>query len=190
MINLPPLLFLGEAERYLNHVAVFFVIAAISIVDALQLESMLWLLIVYGILYLVFEATIMPRLNRNGLKMHKDHSKIVSYLKSQPSTVVLCYPYHAGGGVYRIMAETDHNTVFPLCSTEEFAQKLESQYGGKYPFIDLSKLDDMHNSLGVNILIVSKSSVEKNMQSEWRPSENWNEVKLSCELEKVYAYKF
>ena len=189
LINLPPLLFLGEAERYLNHVAVFFVIAAVSIADALQLQEMLWFLVAYGFLYLVVEVAIMPRLITNGLKIQKEHSKIISYLNNQPATVVLGYPYHAGGGVFRIMAETEHKTVFPFCVTDEFAKKLESQYGGKYPFIDLSKLDDIHNSLGVDILIVSNSAVESNLDSNWRPTTNWNEVALGCELEKVYVNK-
>jgi hypothetical protein len=189
LINLPPLLFLGEAERYLNHVAVFIIIAAVSIADALQWQEMLWFLLAYGFLYLIVEAAIMPWLNRNGLEMQEDHSKIVSYLKSHPPTVVLCYPYHAGGGVFRIMAETEHKTVFPFCVTDEFAKKFESQYAGKYPFIDLSKLNDMHNSLGVDILIVSNPSVENHLDSDWRPKSNWYEVSLGCELEKIYVYK-
>ena len=189
LVNLPQLLFLGEAERYLNHVAIFIVIGSVSIGNALHVKELLWFITLYGFLYLLVEAFVMPFLNKKSSTAVNDHSKILSYLIGIEKTVVLCYPYHAGGGVYRIMSETIHETVFPFGISEEFAKEFESEFGGKYPFIDLTKLANIHNSLGVDILIVSNSAVENNLDSNWRPTTNWNEVALGCELEKVYAYK-
>jgi hypothetical protein len=189
LINIPCFLFLGEAEPYLNHVAIFIVFGAVSLATVLQLQELLWLFLLYGFIYLFCEAFFLPKLLKKIIQKQSEHDRIIDYLKSQEKGVVLSYPYHAGGGVYRIMAETDHSTVFLNAMNEGFAEKYQSIYEAKYPFVDLSKLDDMHIDLGVNILIVSNDSVAKNLKSNWRPSNNWAEVSLGCELEKVYIYQ-
>jgi len=189
LINIPCFLFLGEAERYLNHVAIFIVFGAVSLATVLQLQEYLWLFLLYGFIYLFCEAFFLPRLLKKIIQKQSEHDIIIDYLKSQEKGVVLSYPYHAGGGVYRIMAETDHRTVLLNAITEDFAEKYQSIYEDKYPFADLSKLDDMHIDFGVDILIVSNDSVAKNLKSNWRPSNNWAEVSLGCELEKVYIYQ-
>ena len=48
LINRPRLLFLGEAERYLNHVAVFILVASIFLAMKTNSIWVLWVLVVYG----------------------------------------------------------------------------------------------------------------------------------------------
>jgi hypothetical protein len=55
IINIPIFLFLGEAERYLNHVSLFIIILFMDLISSLNLLYFSYILIVYGLLYYLFE---------------------------------------------------------------------------------------------------------------------------------------
>ena len=188
LINLPPLLFLGEAERYLNHVAAFIILASVQVSLQLDLTAVLWVLVAYGALYLLAEAFVLPRLTKNTGVTEIDSQKVIDFLRDQVSTAVLAYPYHAGGGVYRIMSETSHKTVFPFAITEDFLKKIETKFSAKYPYIDITKLDAMHRELGVSVLVVLKAAVDENLGPNWAPSSEWHEVDLNLKLQKVFVH--
>jgi len=189
LINMPSLLFLGEAERYLNHVAVFIVMVAVLI--AVQLDSYvyLWGVIAYGMLYLLVEGLVYPLVNKKVAVGQHDADKIVAFLQQQRPTIVLDFPYHACDSVYRIMADTPHKTVFPFGTTAEFSQRLETKYGAKYPYVDLNKLEDMRNDFGANILVTRIAELEKIMGPEWQPPKGWRLIDLGCKSEQVFIYE-
>jgi cation transport ATPase len=56
LINLPPLLFLGEAERYLNHVAFFVVAMATTLVLDADLSWIIFAVLGYGCVFWFVES--------------------------------------------------------------------------------------------------------------------------------------
>lgn len=187
-INFPALLFLGEAERYLNHVAIFIILFAVEVAVKASLEWVLWLIAAYGLIFLFCEALLLPKLNVKARAMNVDDDKVIAFLKTIEASTVLAYPYHAGGGVYRIMSLTPHRTIFPFATTAEFVQKLERDYASQYPYVDLQKLDQMQEEFGVSILVVRKEALNERMGEHWRPSSKWKEIDLSLSLQRVFLY--
>lgn len=174
LINFPALLFLGEAERYLNHVAFFIVAMAAMLIDRSPTAWWVaWALLGYGFLYWLLESFIAHKLLPESERSSASADKILSHLKSLPhEMVVLAYPYHAVG-VWRIMAETIHRVIYCVATTKEFAAEFENNYADNYPFVRLEKLDGMAQEYGVNYLIVRKKHLVSRGLAEWTPSSQW-----------------
>jgi hypothetical protein len=189
LINLQPLLFLGEAERYLNHVALFIVLAAVNLFSKISLESLLFIILIYGAIYLLIEAFVLPRVNKRPLSEDKEADQVITFLKNIDETIVLTYPYHAGGGVYRIMAETPHKTIYPILTSDTFFKKFEKKYGSQYPFFNLCDLERIQTDLDVTVLVVNKLFLESNIGLDWKPPVDWSEIDLGLKLHQVYIHK-
>lgn len=189
VINIPQLLFLGEAERYLNHVAYFIILLGVTSAITTGHLWLYWGLVLYGMLYLLVEVLGIPILEKEPLLREKENKTVIKYLSSLESSVVLCFPYHAGGGVYRVMANTPHHTIFLFATTDEFVQKLEKQYTSVYPYADLTKLDKMREEFGVNILIVRAKDMEERLGFNWKPSSSWIDIDLGLELHRVFVFE-
>ena len=170
-------LFLGEAERYLNHVAFFIVLSSIYYAIHYDLEKLLYGIVGYGVLFWFAEVFFLAGVrNRLSPNRKKEEQKIINYLKSLPDEkVVLSYPYHAVGN-FRIMLETKHKTVSSFMTTKEFSKIFNESYAASYPFIKLEKLDEMANSIGVDFLIVDVSKLHSSDVPNWSPSSSWTEV--------------
>ena len=188
LINIPLLLFLGEAERYLNHVAIFIVLWGVTIADKTDYAMIYWGLVFYGLVYLVVEAFALPFFTKEVTIEESENLKIIDYLRTLKSSIVLCYPYHAGGGVYRVMADTAHRTIFLFGTTDEFVKKFEKKYSSSYPYADLYKLDDMRCEFDINVLIVRNRDIESRLKENWRPSSNWSQVDLGLSQQSVFVY--
>ena len=188
IINIPQLLFLGEAERYLNHIAIFIVLLVVNIVGQLEWEFLIYGFWLYGILYLLGESFILPKFNYSTLsKANNDADAIINYLKKIPQTVVLSFPFHTCDGFYRIMTETLHKTVF-IGGTISIEKKYADRFNSNHPYVKLKKLDEMRLDLGVNILVINNFHKIKILGPNWTPPKNWNIVDLGCEITTVYIY--
>jgi hypothetical protein len=187
-INWPPLLFLGEAERYLNHVAFFIVAAASVMANRFGISWLCNLLLAYGIAYWAVESFVLHKLFPAESKSKRNaDDAIIEYLQLvEGELVVLGYPYHASGGVYRIMLETRHKVVFCFMVEREFAVTFENEYAADYPFVRLEQLDKMSVELGVDFLILDNDKLMERGHKDWAPSARWQSVALGAPYYQVY----
>lgn len=188
LINLPPLLFLGEAERYLNHVATFIILMSVWNLDNLY-TSVLLFLIIYGLTYLILEAFLLPIVNKKQSLIEVDTTKIIDFLCDLKNSTVLCYPYHAAGGVYKIMADTPHTVLFTAATSQSLIEKLEKKYPSAYPYADISKIDQMHFDFDINILIANSEALKQRELTMSEITPNWKEIDLGLSLHRVFIHK-
>jgi hypothetical protein len=189
LINWRPLLFLGEAERYLNHVAIFVALGATTSALEHGMEWMLWALLVYGGIYLLLETLLMPRLQPARFAQRLRQDEIIQRdLQARPGPhVVLCYPYHAAGGVWRVMAETPHRTVFCFGTSAEFSARFNRDYADSYPCVRLERLEEMARELGVDYIVLDKGELGSRGLGAWTPPERWRRLALGGDVYDVYA---
>lgn len=188
LVNLRPLLFLGEAERYLNHVAFFIVLFAAQYAVANDLQWVLLVLLACGMLYWFIESFGLQRLKPPHFKDRKieDESVLRDLRKLPGSTAVLCYPYHAGSGVYRIMAETQHDVVFCVGTSTEFAAHFYGNYAAEYPYVKLEKLDAMADEYGIGYLVLDRRDMATRGLAQWKPSPRWRPRPVGGSVYDVY----
>jgi hypothetical protein len=189
LINLRLLLFLGEAERYLNHVAFFIVLFAAQHAAANDSEWVLWVLMAYGLVYWLLESFALNRLKPAQFKDRKVQDALVLQdLRQLPDpTVVLCYPYHAGAGVYRIMSETRHHVVFCFGTSAEFSARFNSKYAADYPYVKLEQLEEMADDYGIGYLVLDRRALQTRGFGHWRPSARWTPRAVSGHIYAVYS---
>lgn len=190
VVNLRPLLFLGEAERYLNHIGYLFALCVA--VYAVETDK-LWVvasILAYGLTYWFVEFLAFERLKPNHLRRRAIiDDLIVQELKGMPATVVLCYPFGAVGGAFRIGMETPHKSIYFLrgCYTAQAeTEDFEQRFSDGYPYVKLDKLDDMAAAYGIGYLVIDKKALERRHQVNWRPSTEWEEHEIGGEIYSVY----
>lgn len=188
LINIPQFLFLGEAERYLNHVAIFILLFACHIANSCNYNWLYWIIVCYGVIYLFIEVIIVPFVNDKKVTLEKENDIIINYLSVHKKSVVLCFPYYTGGGVWRIMTQTNHKVVWIAATRAETVDIIQKKYATKFPFVDLNKLDDMHNEFGVSLLICRIKDIDEQHSTIWKPSEKWNEINLGLKLHRIFVH--
>lgn len=188
LVNYRPLLFLGEAERYLNHVAILVALAGVTYARQTGLEWALWALLSYGAIYLALEALLLLRMQPAQFKERlSQDERIQMDLRSRKRPhVVLCYPYHAGGGVWRVMAETQHRAVYCFGTTPEFSARFNQQYADRYPCVRLDRLQEMTDELGVDYLVLDRRELRARGLGEWKPVGRWQPLPLGGDVYAVY----
>ena len=158
LINIPIFLFLGEAERYLNHVSFFIVFFVASVSIETNNLFYAYSLISYGVFYFIIEFTlydfILLKFGKNNLE--KIDEQVIMFLKDYKPKTIVCYPFHAVG-FWRIMYHTHHKLLYPITCKESFLKKYNSSYDDKYPFINLDKIDLMNSDFNLSLLIVDVS---------------------------------
>jgi len=185
-INMPPLLFLGEAERYLNHVAFFIVSVGVISLGAIGQTWLLWIFMAYGFLYWFCETFLLHRFYREYNKRDIIDDRIVSHLKKEVNPlIILSYPYHAVGA-FRIMLETPHRVVFPFTIGKESGALFELNYGSEYPYVRLENINQMANELGVNFLIARKKDLASRGFQAWEPPSDWVKLDLGEHIYDIY----
>ena len=188
VVNLRPFLFLGEAERYLNHVAFFIALFAAKYALDNRLEWLLWALLVYGIGYWGIEVFALEKLKPAKLRQRAiEDDRVLEDLKALTrQAVVLGYPYHAGGGMFRIILETKHHALYCLLTSKEFAERFNARYAGDYPYVKLEKLDDMAGEYGVRYLVLNRAALRARGFENWTPSFSWVKRPVGGEIYDVY----
>lgn len=189
LVNWGPLLFLGEAERYLNHVAFFIVFSCVIAATDQNLHWLIWLLVCYGLIFWCFECFCLHLLEEKYLNMEvkADQQKVISFLTSiETPQVILAYPYHGGGGVFKFMLLTIHKVVFCFMQNPKNEEKFNERFAADYPYVRLDKLDEMADEMGVSVLVADKKSLCQQGHQNWVPSDQWQPVDIDTELLNIY----
>ena len=187
-INHRLLLFLGEAERYLNHVA-FFITTSFAVLN----EGNAWFLkglMLYGIAFCFVEVLGLPKLQKNTDSPNNEicDSGVIEWInKSNKELRILCYPYHAVG-VYKIMLLTDKEVLFPAlsCLNDEKWMRDFERYDEGYPYVRLCFLDEMEAQYGINFLILDKKDMSKRGYINWVPPDHWEKLNIGGDVYDVY----
>ena len=184
LTNLNVLLFLGESERYLSHVAIFIVFAFVDLVFKFELFSLLFFSVAYGMIFLLYEW-------RNGKEVMgvndaelESASEVMDYLKACPAQrTVLLYPFHAAGGTWRVLYETDHNVIFQASLDEKHGTMFEEKFSTNYPFVNLDYLEEMNRVLGADVLIIENST-----DPMWTVPKGWTQVPTHGNSYSIYEF--
>jgi hypothetical protein len=186
IINMKRFLFLGEAERYLNHIAFFIIMSLLFFSSKMNMMWILNYLLGYGFLYWFFETLFLSKLIPSNLSIQKCSDEIKSYLQNENTQLtILSYPYHCCGGFYRLMLETTHSTIFDyLDNTVKGNQSC--WYSDIYPFVKLDVVDKMHDELGVNFLIIDNKQLKRRKEG-WEPSSLWKKLEVGFPVYTVYS---
>jgi hypothetical protein len=187
-VNHPNLLFLGEAERYFNHVAYPIALYVAQYGVVAKLHPMINIIIAYGALYWIIEALVMERFEPRHFRLRAiENLRVIEDLKSLPQTnTILCYPFGAAGGIFRIMLETKHRTVYPLLAGKEFSRNFNEKYTDKYPFVKLEKIDAMASEHGISYLVIDRKVISARGGELWKPSHHWVKRHVGGEYYDVY----
>lgn len=174
-------LFLGEAERYLSHISIFTNLLFVLLCMSLDLQALIWLVAAYGLAFSVGEAILLRKGLEGGDSRAED--EVIAYLRQliEPRTVVI-FPYHAVSP-YRIMIETEHETVFPWLSGSR--HKSEIREVEDYPYLDLHRLDRLVELTFADLLIVS-SAERSGRLSGWTAPHSWIRVDLGVDEFEIY----
>ena len=186
VVNIPIFLFIGEAERYLNHIAYFILLSAVLIADYYNIEFILYSLILYGLIYWFIESFFLKNIGKTDIDKNKDAEEVFEYLKHSEKKIILAFPYHVIGGVWRIMLDTEHEVVCHMASDGEYRNKLEEKYSLTYPYLNLNLLEEISDEYGVNFLIIDNKHLKlKNLQN-WSPPDNWFQKSVSGDYFSVF----
>jgi len=186
LINRPNLLFLGEAERYLNHIAVFIILASIDLAIQLDVIWLLWMIIGYGFFYWMLESFLVSRLVSNRARVSAD-TVLEEYLNRERgyARLVASFPYH-NYCLYRVMLLSNHRVIMPVHMKASVRQNFVEQFENRYAYLDLEKLDDIASATSLDTLIIDKNALEAEGLGSWKPSSDWNSVELNQSIYYVY----
>ena len=169
LINISTFLFLGESERYINHISLIIIIYFLTNYNDSNLPIYL---LTYGLIFWFFEI-ILLRKNYFKLKLREDSfEKILNHLKKLNDKVVAIYPYNYLGGVYRIMLETDNKVVFNALIDKKSENYFKKNFDENYPYFRLNNFEKMTKEFNINLLILSNKSLLKN-NPDWNPGKDW-----------------
>jgi hypothetical protein len=185
IINIKRFLFLGEAERYLTHVAFFVIVAFLSITSELNLSWISWYILGYGVLFWLLESFFLKNVLPDQSEILKVSKEVISFLKKiNKEMKILTFPYHAIG-VWRIMLETEHKVVFANLDDKQGIHTNNCWYSADYPFVNLAVVDRMYDELGVNVLIIDNKQLKRKKEG-WLPSALWNKLEIGAPFYTVY----
>ena len=152
IINIPMFLFLGEAERYLNHISIFILMTVVFTAFATNSQLYLFIFLIYGVLFWLLEILTSQLYSSKTKETDND---IMQFLKSiNEDLVILSYPYHAVG-FWRILLETKHQVIRGMTGNKIYDNYFETNYADDYPYVKLDSVDRMHDELGLNLIIIN-----------------------------------
>lgn len=158
IISLKLFLFLGEAERYLNHIAILIIFSLIYLIKLTDATWLIYSLILYGIIYYFIEIFIYDKFLFAKDKEPAD-MEIEIFLKSfKESRTVLSYPYH-NFNIWRLMLNTQHKPIMPTLMSSNYMNIFLSKYDIKSTFLDLNKLDEIINLTDCSIILIYNNSL-------------------------------
>ena len=192
-INRPSLLFLGEAERYINSVIVFYYIVIAIYANQAGLNWLIDALLLYGIIFTLAEAALYGGFSKR-LKLLQSSQKektilankdLISKLKKCSTSLrIIGYPYHAAG--WHVTALTDHTIIYPISWNNKEKEEF-TQFEDAYPYIKLEKLKALITKYNINVIVINKNSTDIAKVTSYLPEEwSYNE-QLSNELYASYT---
>jgi hypothetical protein len=189
IINKPILLFLGEAERYLNHIAIFLIIYLVQYNSKTDNYVLSYFLILYGIAFWVGEY-LYKRFSKKDRQKEEDNKIVEEYLISKSESLVVgSIPYH-NLCVFRIMLFTKHKVLMPVYFREKYRKLFQDKKFEIYnPFLNLSKVDEIKEYTGLSIIIIDIAAVSRTELINIKFNSNWVEKKLQQKTYKIYEFK-
>jgi hypothetical protein len=188
VINRPSLLFLGEAERYLSHIAFFIILISVDLAFQMNLVWLLWIIIFYGFLYWLIESVL---IGSNSLSEKKERNaadlEVEKYLLEQKKPMLIAsFPYH-NFSLYRIMLNTIHKVIFPLHMKESIRTKFKKEFETRYAYLNLDKVDKLKEVTSLNLIILDKTALDNEGFNNWKPlKESWKKIKLNQSKYDIY----
>ncbi len=179
IISMRKFLFLGEAERYLNHIAIIILFSFINLIKISDSYWVIYLLIIYGIIYYLIEIFFYDKfLNVKNQKNADLEIENILNLLPIPK-IVLCYPYH-NFNIYRLMLNTIHKPIIPSLMNTTNIEIFMSNYDIKNTYLDLEKIDEIIGITDCSIIIIYNYSIlEKHLgYKEILFNAGWKEKKL------------
>lgn len=176
MTSCRPFIFLGEAERYLNCIAIVLTIEVSRLCIQFEQYDVLYGLLAYGIVFFLVEYFLYPKMSGQSImaRENEDDLKVLNWLcRSSNQMTVLLYPYHAATGLWRIMGQTHHKLVFCFNLDKDFNERFERRYAATYPFTNLNNIDEMADDFGLNCVVIEKSKLPANVDfsPRWQPAD-------------------
>ena len=159
LTNLNWFLFLGEAERYLNHVIIVSYVYAVLNIPQIWIDKIFIFLVAYGSLYLLAEVIYLKILGKKAQKIDQESELVIDFLNNEKIGLnVLCSPFHAVG-VYRILVKTIHSPFYVYTCNEKFKQDWSEKYFSDYPRFNFDKLSVLSQDHPVDVIICDKSTL-------------------------------
>ena len=181
IINTKNFLFLGEAERYLNHISFFLIFGFIEIYKRIEFMYIIYF-VFFGISYFAFEIIYLSLLRKRSHKREMVDRDIIKYILNRGVHCnIICYPFHSVG-VYRILYETSASVIYPL-NNHRFYDKV---VGGKYPYVDLRKMLATDVGKEVNLAIVSCKNSREDIGESNIVFTNWIKSEIGLPFYNIY----
>lgn len=189
LINRPILLFLGEAERYLNHIAIFLIIYLVDYNQYVDSFIISYILIIYGVIFW-FSEFLYKSYRISDRQREEDNKVVEDYLRSKSGSLIVgSVPYH-NLCVFRIMLFTNHKVLMPIYFREKYRKLFNDKNFEIYsPFLDISKLDEIKKYTGLSIVIIDVAAVSRTALKNTKFNNNWIERKLNQQTYIIYEYK-
>jgi hypothetical protein len=183
--SLKNFLFLGESERYLNHIGVIIIIATLQNLHLYNRLDIAYFIVLYGIIFWFVELFLFQKFTNNDNRALADLELEGILQKNENSRVVLSIPYH-NFSVYRLMLCTKHFSIFPYHMTHDVRAKFNVNFEYKYPFLDVKKLNEIVAFTNCSCIILDVNSISKDVFSSINLSTDWYEVKLNHSVYRFY----
>jgi hypothetical protein len=165
-------LFLGESERYLTHCFTIFIL----ILGHLNFNILyVYFLCIYGIVFFLLEIIIIHP--RNFSKVNLDSEINCLYKLIPNGSKIVTYPFHTLG-IYRIMFETKLLPFFPVFLNDSDLSVYEKSFSEKYPYFNLSLLNEFSNFFNIKYLIINRNSIP----IDYKFPNNWEFIAVPLKL--------
>ena len=187
LINQRQFLFLGEAERYLNHISLVIIFEAVTYSERNNNFLPIYLILAYGVLFWVSENSYFAKIT-NSVKRNLADNEIELILKRVVGAKIVCtYSFH-NFCVYRIMLNTHHKVIFPYHMEQGISREFMAKYQSMYPYINLKNIKDMCAETKCNILIIDNYSADVTELDSLKLEEcGWSRIELSYDVYKLYS---
>ena len=151
-VNVRWLLFIGEAERYLNYFVPFILVEFLMHASEILLSVGLVLTIIFSLFFIIGEHFVFkPYMKKFG----GSAEACFAILKKHPQQLnVATIPYYTLGG-WRILAETEHNWLYNagFWTNKADQDELDSLMV-KYPVLDLQKVDQLIERYQLDLIFI------------------------------------
>jgi hypothetical protein len=185
IVNYRLFLFLGEAERYLSHLALPIVLTAVYCTSVIEKSWLIYFLLLYGAIFWLCENALLAVVKQNASREKADE-EVERLLKAVASpSVVLSFPYH-NFCVFRIMLNTFHMPIYPYHVQQCRRKEVFKNFELKYPYLNLSKFAEIEDATQCGIVIVDVEAATDVGFENWSPGAGWYSVDLQQSVYRVF----
>ena len=159
IVSIKPLLFLGEAERYINHIIFFILLGCVDYLDTHHRIFIFFIL--YGILFFILDFIYLSKY----LSKQYSNTVIARLKKFDKVYNVFSIPPNLSGS-WKIAYETKHNLLHPvqwqnIADREKFRSFLL-----EYETIDLTKIEELIKEYNLDIIVIYKKLLQRKFDNK------------------------